>query len=98
VPYQPIAHHLLIEFGRALVAEEHGQAFADQSAQDVRRTVDRPVVDDDEAVEHREVVANECLDDVRFVADLGRAEETHGQRARARQAVAMRYTSSASDR
>jgi len=63
----------------ALVAGDlNGQAFLDQRRQDLGGAIERSVVDDRKMIYDREVVADECLDDVRFVADDGFGAQPHG--------------------
>jgi hypothetical protein len=74
---QPVLHQLLIERRTRVLRNEDRQALGLQFAQYVRRFVDRHVIDDRNAVEQGEIVPNECLDDVRLVADVRGSQQPH---------------------
>ena len=80
MPHQPVLHRLLVERRRVVVGDEERKPLVGKRSQDPGRRIDRTMVDNRDAVEHGEVVTNECLDDVRFVADMRGADEPHATR------------------
>ena len=74
---QPVLHRLLLVRGAFVAREEDRQPFILQRPQDVRRRVDRCVIDDRDAVQQHEVMPDERLDDVGFVANVRGTEQPH---------------------
>ena len=62
----------------ALVTHDlDGQTLLDQCCQDLGSTVERSMVDERQVIHHRQVVADEHLDDVGFVAYDGFGVQSH---------------------
>ena len=74
----------LVDAGARIALDCQRQAFGDQRGQDGGGRIGRSMVDHEHRVQHAQVVANECFDDIRLVADHGDADEFH---ARAREAA-----------
>jgi hypothetical protein len=79
VSHQSIHERALIERGSLVTRHKNAASFRCQRSKDLGSAVGGPVIDNRETVEHGQIVANECLDNVRGIADCGGSNKAHGR-------------------